>query len=152
MPQNDCERWFCHVMAFAPFIWNAPKSKNFIFGSFSVSYLILKKGKMGHFKYFEHRKVGHFGFFARDHFENRKGTENEIIRFWGISNKWGKCHHMTKSSFTSVLGHFILPPVFLQNCAWKSLRVVNIPICDRIANHMLWNRWCSWNGILRIHE
>ena len=42
-------------------------------------------GKMGHFKYFEHRKVGHFGFFARDHFENRKGTENEIIRFWGIS-------------------------------------------------------------------
>ena len=66
---------------------------------------------MGHFKYFEHRKVGHFGFSARDHFENRKGTENEIIRFWGISNKWGHCHHMTKSSFTSVLGHFILPPV-----------------------------------------
>ena len=60
-----------------PFIWNAPKSKNLIFGSFSIfklitcqlfemthflvfeifemphfSYLILKMGKMGHFELF----------------------------------------------------------------------------------------------------
>ena len=38
------------------------------------SYLILKMGKMGHFK-----KL------TRDRFENREGTENEILRFWGIS-------------------------------------------------------------------
>ena len=69
------------MIPFAHFF--APKSKNLIFGSFSVltlitcqlfemphflmfeifemphfSYLILKMGKMGHFKYFEHRKMG----------------------------------------------------------------------------------------------
>jgi len=44
---------------------------NFNFGSFSVLKLI---GKMGHFK-----KM------TRDQFKNRKGTENEILRFWGIS-------------------------------------------------------------------
>ena len=68
-----------------PFIWNAPKSKNLIFGSFSVLKLVTCEkfemphfsmfeifemphfshfqnqiGKMGHFKYFEHKKVGHF--------------------------------------------------------------------------------------------
>ena len=73
--------------------WNAPKSNNFIFGSFSVlksitcsnfemprflmfenfemphfSYLILKMGKMGHFKIFEHKKAGHFKILARDQF------------------------------------------------------------------------------------
>ena len=42
-------------------------------------------GKMGHFKKFEHKKVGQFKKLARDRFFNRKGTENEILRFWGIS-------------------------------------------------------------------
>ena len=41
------------------------------------SYLILKIGKMGHFK-----KL------ARDQFQNRKGTENDILRFWGISKNY----------------------------------------------------------------
>ena len=49
------------------------------------SYLILKMGKMGHFKKFEHKKVGHFRKLARDQFLDRKRTENEILRFWGIS-------------------------------------------------------------------
>ena len=38
-------------------------------------------GKMGHFKKFEHQKVGHFKNKARDQFKSRKGTENELIRF-----------------------------------------------------------------------
>ena len=40
---------------------------------------------MGHFKKFEHKKVGHFKKLTRDQIENRKGTENAILRFWGIS-------------------------------------------------------------------
>jgi len=32
------------------------------------SYLIIKKGKMGHFKKIEHKKVGHFKKLARDQF------------------------------------------------------------------------------------
>ena len=53
----------------------------------SEIYLILKMGKMGHFKKFEHKKSGHFKKLARDQFSNRKSTENKIARFWGISNK-----------------------------------------------------------------
>ena len=103
MPQNDCERWFCHVMTFAPFIWNAPKSNNFIFGSFSVLKLITcEKSEMPHFSMSEIFEMPHFSLF-----QNQIGFWRG---FWGISNKWGKCHHMTKSSFTCVLGHFILPP------------------------------------------
>ena len=40
---------------------------------------------MGHFKKFEHKKVGKFQKLARDQFQNRKRTENDILRFWGIS-------------------------------------------------------------------
>ena len=40
MPEKACERWFCHVIAFAHFFRNARKSKNFIFGFFSVLKLI----------------------------------------------------------------------------------------------------------------
>ena len=60
----------------------------FMFENFEMpdfSYLILKMGKIGHFKIFEHEKVGHFKILARDQFLNRKGTENGIIRFLGIS-------------------------------------------------------------------
>ena len=71
--------------------WNAPNSNNFSFGSFLVlklvtclffeiphfsvvkkfemphfSYLILKTGKMGHFKIFSIRKMGHFEKKTRD--------------------------------------------------------------------------------------
>ena len=48
----------------------------FMFDFFEMRHfsdLILKMGKMGHFKK------------ARDQFLNRKGTENEIVRFWDIS-------------------------------------------------------------------
>ena len=47
-----------------------------------------QKGKIGHFKKFEHKNVGHFKKLTRDQFRNRKGTENEILRFWGISKKY----------------------------------------------------------------
>jgi len=32
--------------------------------------------------------VGHFKKLARDQSKNRKGTENEILRFWGISKNY----------------------------------------------------------------
>ena len=44
-------------------------------------------GKMGHFRKNEYKKVGHFEKKARDRFENEKRTENEYVRFWGISGK-----------------------------------------------------------------
>ena len=42
---------------------------------------------MGHFRKNEQKKVGHFEKKARDRFENEKRTENEYVRFWGISGK-----------------------------------------------------------------
>ena len=33
-------------------------------------------------------KMGHFKKLARDQFLNRKGTENEILRFWDISKNY----------------------------------------------------------------
>ena len=41
-------------------------------------------GKMRHFKNVEDMKVGYLKK-ARDQFENRKRTENEILRFWYIA-------------------------------------------------------------------
>ena len=56
-----------------------------------------RNGKMGHFekksKPYMVRKLGHFDKNARDQFENRKRTENEILRFLGISKKWQKLSH-----------------------------------------------------------
>ena len=63
----------------------------FMFENFEMphfSYLILRMGKMGYFKNFEHKRVGHFKKLARDQLKNRKGTENEIIRFWDISKNY----------------------------------------------------------------
>ena len=55
MPERACERGFCHLIAFSQF-FGMPQNRR---TSFSVemphfSYLIL-----GHFKKFEHKKVGH---------------------------------------------------------------------------------------------
>ena len=43
--------------------------------------------KMGHFKVFEYKKVGHFEEKSRDQFENGKRIENECVRFFDISQK-----------------------------------------------------------------
>ena len=80
MPQKACERGFCHVMAFSQ-SFEMPQNRRI---SFSVhfqfcptfSHFQNQIGKMGHFKKFGHEKVGHFEKLARDHFLNRKGTEN----------------------------------------------------------------------------
>ena len=63
-----------------PFIWNAPKSKNLIFGSFSffklitcqlfemTHFLVFEIFEMPHFSYLilKMGKMGHFELFARD--------------------------------------------------------------------------------------
>ena len=54
MPQKACEREFYHVIAFSQF--------------FEMPQMILKMGKMGHFKKFENKKVGHFKKLARGQF------------------------------------------------------------------------------------
>ena len=43
-------------------------------------------GRMGYFKYFDHKKVDHFQRKGRDQFSLEKGPEL-ISRFWGISIK-----------------------------------------------------------------
>ena len=55
-----------------------------------------ENGKMGLFKNFEHNKVEHFEKKARDRFENEKRTENEHVRFWGIS---GKMHMLSREKY-----------------------------------------------------
>ena len=94
MPQKACERYIFHGIAYVFVFLNAPKSNNFIFGSFSVSKLVtcfflnatlfmfvflnppfsylIKMGKMGHFKKNEHKKAGHFERKAREQLSHRK--------------------------------------------------------------------------------
>ena len=62
---------------------------------------------MGHFRKNEQKKVGHFEKKARDRFENEKRTENEYVRFWGISEK--KSYALTSK----------IPP---SNAFWGILR------------------------------
>ena len=89
MPQKAFEGGILHVRAMHIF----PEMPHF-------SYLILKMGKMGHFRKNEHKKVGHFEKKARDRFENEKNTEIEHVRFWGISGKKCICHHVQNMSYT----------------------------------------------------
>ena len=80
MPQKACERYIFHVMAYAIFF----EMPHLIFGSFShFSYLILKMGKMGHFRKNEHKKRG---ISKKIHVINFK-RENEPKMKWGISKK-----------------------------------------------------------------
>ena len=53
-----------------------------------LSHFFSENGKMGHFKKFEHKKFGHLKKLTRDQINNRKETENEIRRFWGISKNY----------------------------------------------------------------
>ena len=77
MPQKAFEGGILHVRPYAIFP-EMPQNRTL---------LILKMGKMGHFRKNEQEKVGHFGKKARDQFLNEKRTENEYVRFWGISGK-----------------------------------------------------------------
>ena len=110
-PKRMWRRYFSRE-SICNFSWNAPKSNIFIFGSFLVfksitcfflemphfflfvfpemphfSHFQNQIGKMGHFRKNELKKVGHFEKKTRDRFENEKRTENEYVRFWGISGK-----------------------------------------------------------------
>jgi len=90
MHQKACERWFCHVIAFAIFL-KCPKIKEFHFRFFfyfeidhvfflnaQLSYVLFlnapffisdsENGKNGAFLKNEHKKVGHFEKKARDQF------------------------------------------------------------------------------------
>ena len=72
--------------------WNAQKSKNFLFDS--------ENGKNGAFRNFSTWSI-----FKLE--RNWKWNSSIFGHFKILS----KCYHMTKSSFTCFLGHFILPPV-----------------------------------------
>ena len=66
--------------------------------------------QMGHFKVSKRRKVGYFAEKSRDQFENGKRIENECC-----NTTTCKCRHMTKSSFTCFLRHFVVQPVWTSN-------------------------------------
>ena len=69
-----------------PFIWNDPKSGNFILGRFFVLKLIMcELFEMPHFSMFQIFEIPYFSYLI---LKSRKRTENEILRFWGISNKF----------------------------------------------------------------
>ena len=72
MPKNACERGIYHVMEYA-FFSKCPKIEDVHFRF--IFCFLNQKGKMGHFKKIEHRKVGHFEKKARDQLK----TENESI-------------------------------------------------------------------------
>ena len=116
MPQKVCGGRILHVMAF---FLKCPKIEHSHFGFFSrfrIDHVLFSRntplfmfenlemphfqnqmGKMGNFRNFENKKIRHFEKKARDRFENEKRTQNEYVRFWGIS---GKMHHMQNISST----------------------------------------------------
>ena len=168
MPQKACERWFCHVMAFA---WNAQKSKNFIWfwkwkkwgisntGAFPIfgTWSILKwkrNRKLTHnrctpFKYDSRCALfSHFPLWqqTQHHRERRSVFEMPHFQFSESNNILrflgipSKCHHMTKSSFTCFLRHLILLLVF-DNFHLCSKLTINYP--DIVFEWILWNEKAS---------
>ena len=122
----------CDVICF--FLWDAQKSNKFIFGPLpdlkSITWFILE---IPHFSIFENFERSHFpiwfwkwciskisnywkgGISSKKQVTNfwtKKGTENEVHRFWGISKKNANSITWQKSSFEIFLGHFTVSPVF----------------------------------------
>ena len=69
-------------------------------------------GKMGHFKIFSYRKMGHF-----EKNDTWLVLKREMNRKWNCSNLGHfkiKCiwPHVKNTSFTCFLGHFMIPRVF----------------------------------------
>ena len=97
------------------FCRNAPKSKMFIFGSFSVFRIKWEKfnwsraffSKCPTFLYSFFLKCPIFPFWFWKQKMNRKWTSSILGHF----EKKCICYHMIKSSYTYFLGHFKLPPV-----------------------------------------
>ena len=113
--------------------WNAPKSKNFIFGAISVLKLITWQFfEMPHFFIFEFFEMPHFPHFQNQiwKMEHFKKFEHKWNRKWNSSilghfKKMWTCYHMTKSSFTCFLGHFMVPLVFKLNHSINDIKVFN---------------------------
>ena len=110
-----------------PFIWNAPKSRNFIFGSFSVLKLITCLFfEMPHFSHFQNQigKNGAFQKIKTWSIQNQKRNRKWNSSILGYFKKLLKFYHMTKSSFTCFLGHFMIPRVKIKRLLlWKIVRV-----------------------------
>ena len=87
MPQKACERGFFHVIAFSKF-FEMPQNPIILFSvpfCFKIDHvLIFCNAPLFPFSESD-RKNGAFQKLARDQFKIRKGIENEILRFWGIS-------------------------------------------------------------------
>ena len=125
MPQKACERGIYHVMEYA-FFRNAPKSKMFIFGSFSLFRIKWEKFNWSR-AFFRNAPLFYTRFFFKcpifpiwfwKQKMNRKWTSSILGHF----EKKCICHHMINSSFTYFLGHFMLPPVETFNVnSWKIL-------------------------------
>ena len=72
---------------------------------------------------------------ARDQFQNIKGTENEIRRFWGISNKNANTHE--KILLQMLFGAFHITSRILQSCA-RDLRpalINSLGLLVQFRNH-----------------
>ena len=77
--------------------------RNALFFHFTIK----SERKMGHFKYFEHRKVELLNYSHVINFK-KKLNRNWNSSILGHFKILSKCYHMTKSSFTCFLGHFML--------------------------------------------
>ena len=110
--------WSVTVLCIREVFWNARKSMWKIILSCDSFYPFFSKWEKSGISKKEvtlyGKKIGHFEKNARDQFWNRKETENEILRFSGISEKMVKSYHMTKSSFTCFSGHFKILPVLVR--------------------------------------
>ena len=88
------------------------------------------KRKNGTFKYFEHKNFGHLKCRISDkkyliNFK-RKRTENEYVRFWGISNKNENATKWQKHFWRDFWGiSFYLPYHFLKTTRFSSWKMIN---------------------------
>ena len=125
--------------------FSAPKSKTFIIGSFSVLKLIT------------------CFFVEMPHFLWSDSENGSIL---GHFKKLCKCYHMTKSSFTCFLEHFILPPVNQSNVefSWtsfdqcKKIRGLftysnaHAKVKTWIFDFRFSGKWCHLNWFLKLYN
>ena len=122
MPQKAGERWFCHVMAFAYYFETSQNRRIsfsilFLFQNWSPAFFKYSTYSQmfwyGHFPYLI-LKMGHLKMYLIN-FQTEREPEMKILDFGAFQNKMhSKSHHVTKSSFTCFLGHFILLPVMTE--------------------------------------
>ena len=149
-PKTACERGFCHVAAFAFFLWNAPKLNTFIF-VFS-RFIIRSRGfrqkfwlKMPHFLCSKTLKCTIFPIWfskwpiSNGAFQMFRSIESGVFQGKHVTSFWNKKSPKIKSidfwafrenanAFTCIFGHFMVPLYKLYGISYTGITIEESPV------------------------